>query len=216
MVLTVFTLSIWLARTYVVILLILAIYFCRRPYNPVYMRTFPIYCLGNLLSEIFAIAFPQKIDLIYSLFTCFELVYFAYFLTTVTVTVWLKRFVWILVGLCLGFLSILLYRQDLGHVNLWASLLESIILVIPCLSYFHGIFLRKHVVNLPQEPSFWMVTGVLFYMFLQIPVVLFASYGLHHLSDEFALELYSGNNYALIVTYTLFIKAMTCRRKIYH
>ena len=153
--------------------------------------------------------------MIYNLFVGFELVYLAYFLTRVIDALWVKRLVWLLVGLNLGFQLIYLVKTDFHKFNVRAVLLESVILIVPCLVYFREIFLTKRAVNLLREPSFWMVTGILFYTFLKIPVVLFTDYVWHHLSSTLGFELYSGNNFALIVTYTLFIKAMTCRRKVH-
>jgi hypothetical protein len=212
---SVFNFSVWLARAYTLVLLIFAVAFCRRSYNPRYMRSFPLYAAVNLLSEVMVMLWVEKIKIDYFLFTCFELVYFAWFLTMVTDSWWMKRVLWTLVGLALVFLCWHLLRRDLRHLDAWADLLEAVILIMPCLVYFREIFLTRRPVNLLQEPSFWMVTGVLFYMFLRIPVILFADYAWYRMSVSLGLELYAVNNYALIIIYTLFIKAMTCRRKVY-
>jgi hypothetical protein len=207
----IYTIALWMIRGFILILLGCAFWFCYRPYNPRYMRSFPLYCLVNLLSEIIAYLFPAQMGLIYNLFNGFELVYFAYFLTRVIDSRRVKRLVWLLIPL--GFLVIYLVQADFQKVSAVSILLESVILMIPGLTYFHEIFLTKWVGNLLREPSFWMVTGIVFYIFLQIPIIMFTAYFSYHDGVAVGSEVYAIHNYVLIITYILFIKAMTCKRK---
>ena len=41
-------------------------------------------------------------------------------------------------------------------------LVESLFLVIPCLLYFYELFIHIHPEPLKNQPSFWVITGILF------------------------------------------------------
>ena len=87
---------------------------------------------------------------------------------------------------------------------------ESLCLVIPCLFYFHDLFLTRNLI-LKNHKSFWIVTGILFYNSCSIPIFLLISYIQLNL-PQYA-NIFLALNYILnSVLFGLFIKAYLCRK----
>jgi hypothetical protein len=91
--------------------------------------------------------------------------------------------------------------------------LESAIIMIPCLVYFRELFTAKELVNLFGEPAFWLVTGIFFYLATIFPLFIAAPYLRGHGLFQVGKTLYSINNFAIVIAYLLFIKGFTCRIK---
>jgi hypothetical protein len=62
--------------------------------------------------------------------------------------------------------------RRLTYVAEAVGALEFIFLVPPCFVYFYELLKNEPVVNLYQRPSFWIVTGILFYSVISIPYLL--------------------------------------------
>jgi hypothetical protein len=91
--------------------------------------------------------------------------------------------------------------------------LECVIIMIPCLVYFRELFTAKEVINLFTEPSFWLVTGIFFYLATVFPLFIAEPYLKEAGFLQVRKSLYSINNFAVGITYLLFIKGFTCRTK---
>jgi len=207
--------------------LIVAALYCYRSFNPPYMRIFLLYLFGSMLVEVLANSYVGNLfgfqiygnsqyaqNVIYNLFTLFELFMFSWFLFGIIRSSLIKR---ILIALVIIFtISFICYCVwvDLGkYLNTLAVVVESIIIVIPCLTYFRELFTRNRPIDLLREPSFWMVTGIIFYLATITPVNFAGAYLSHRGYSQVALNLYSINNFAFVITNLLFIKGFTCRRK---
>jgi len=213
----VYTVSAWTLSSLTLVIFILSILWCCRPYNPGYMKSLPIYFLGNILAEIahwiLPNYYPSSEPAIYLIFTIFELFYFSYFLTRLIESGTARKWIWMLDLIFLICLIVLIVRTGIIFSAGMAVIMECIILIIPCLVYFKEVFSRLYVMELEREPSFWMVTGIVFYFFLLIPTIWFSGYYSHIGELGMARALYSINNYAQIISYIIIIKAMTCAKK---
>ena len=210
----IFTISAILSYVFSVVLLIYSLVFCFRSYQPGYMKSLPIYCFGNVLANFLNAFYTEFQGVIYLLFTVFELLYFSYFLTRLITTSGVNKLVWILTGLLMAYIIFHIIKKDAESFVDPFEVLECIILIIPCLVYFWEIFSKPKVMDLRREPSFWMVAGILFYFVLLIPTVFFSSYFLYLKKEAIAKAFYSINNYAQVISFLLFIKAMRWRRKV--
>jgi hypothetical protein len=84
-------------------------------------------------------------------------------------------------------------------------LLESVFLVPPCLLYFYERFLTVNLQPLKEQPSFWVVTGVLFLNSCSIPLQLTFGYLGKYREAAFSL------NYILYsIFFILLIRAYLC------
>jgi hypothetical protein len=82
---------------------------------------------------------------------------------------------------------------------------ECAFLVIPCLIYFYELFLTKSLRPLPNQPAFWIVTGILFLNACDIPLLLTSKFLGRYFHEAFSI------NYILyIVLFALLIRAYLC------
>src|SRR4029077_13730390 len=90
----IFKISLEIIYYFNIILFGISLIFCFRKYTPGYMKTFPIYCFGNLLVEILARSYPQITIPVYNFFTLFELLYFSFLLTSIVGSRATRKIVW--------------------------------------------------------------------------------------------------------------------------
>lgn len=178
--------------------------------KPGYMRSFLVYAIGNELAEVSAMVTSSSKTIGYGIFTAFELLYFVYFLSQLIESRKIIKLNWCLSAIFLAlFLAYEFHKIYFGGG--WLLVFESAILISLCLAYFTELYLKPTDLNLWNEPAFWMVTGILFYFACLIPILFFTGYFVSKGDVYMAFNIYSVNNYAQIVSYLLFFKAMTCR-----
>ena len=206
--------------------LIIACLYCYRPDRPAYLRIFPVYLFVSFGIEFFADKFLRTFlpftihddnshiaDVLYNIFTVFETAVFAYFLYQVIRSPFMKKITLLLLSLfLLYFTSTTLLNGPYYH-NYKAVALESIVILIPCLTFFRELFTRREPLDLLKEPSFWMITGIFFYLATIFPLFITMPWLRSHGLKNVAHGLYSINDFAVSVTYFLFIKGFTCRIK---
>jgi len=209
-----------------IITLLIGIFYCYRSQNPPYMRIFPGYLFISAAVEFFAN--PDILQLfnyqpfgnhqgyvalaLYNLYTPFELFMFAWFLLRIIQSPLIKKL--LILSLMLFSLFFIIYsvRTDIGkNMNLIAIVLENVILIIPCLTWYRELFTRSEPVNLYREPAFWLVTGIFFYLATVTPFYLASIYLIGHRLRGLFQAFSSINNISLMITYMLFIKGFTCR-----
>lgn len=214
----------WIAN---LLALTVAILYCFRSFNPAYLRIFPLYLFVSIGIEAMVNPFinkffdfepfaghqPYIMNIFYNLFTPFELFIFSYFLFQVVRSLRIKKILLVLICLFSIFFVQYSLQKDLGAFSNIAVALESIIIIIPCLTYFRELFTRTEPVDLLREPSFWLVTGIFFYLATIFPLYMTRSYLIAHGLIGVSKSLSSINNFALSITYLLFIRSYTCRIK---
>lgn len=190
------------------------------------MRIFPAYLFVSAAVEFFAdedilhlfryrpfgVHHDYVALVLYNLYTPFELFIFAWFVLRIIQSTSIKRLVIGLLMLYCLFFIIYSVRSDIGrNSNFISIILENVIIIIPCLTWYRELFTRNEPVNLYKEPAFWLVTGIFFYLATVTPFYVASIYlisqNLHRLYETFS----SINNFSLIITYMLFIKGFTCR-----
>jgi len=208
--------------------LVAALLYCYRSFNPSYLRIFPTYLFVSIMVEILVNSYiTNAFDFqpfggkqhyakmaFYNLFTPFELFAFSWFLFQVIQSSMIKKaLIALLVVFSIFFIQYSL-KTDLGKKpNSIAVILESVIIIVPCLTYFRELFAWKEPVDLLKEPSFWLVTGIFFYVATIVPLYVTNNYLAGHGMETVAKSLSSINNFALSISYLLFIKGFTCRIK---
>jgi len=210
---TVFDISLLLADLFTYVLLIFSLVWCFKGFNPPYVKLLPIYCLGNALATSLNLIMPNWYQTTTAIFTVFELLFFGYFLQQLVRSRLMKRILWTLIALYLLRVMIGIIRNEVQKVGILV-VLECVILIPPCLVYLREVFLAPAIADLETVPAFWMVSGILFYFVLLIPALVVSSYYYQHGELVLATLFYSVNNYSEIISYCLFLKAMTCRKKL--
>jgi hypothetical protein len=142
----------------------------------------------------------------YNAFMLFEFIVFIIFILHYTGSPrrrWIIRIDALLFfGLLVFFAIWKSFLQALEHSYF---LVESVFLVLPCLIYFFELFQTVNPRPLKNQPSFWVVTGILFLNACSIPLLLTS--GFMGIYKEAAFTL----NYILYsVLFILLIRAYIC------
>jgi len=208
--------------------LAIRIIYCSKDFTPGYLKIFLVYLFVSAAIEIpintqisrflhikpFGSHQDHVRNIVYNLYTPFELFVFAWFLFQVVRSSLVKNF---LISLLVLFsIFFIVYSTVTG---LWTFyyfipiVLECIIILIPCLAYYRELFTQPEHINLVRSPSFWFVTGIFFYLATIIPYNMTSQYLIDHGLIRLVKNFYAINNLALVITYLLFIRGFTCRIK---
>jgi hypothetical protein len=88
---------------------------------------------------------------------------------------------------------------------------ESLILLFPCFIYFYELFKKAPILDLKNEPSFWIVTGWSFFATCTLPYSLMENY-LRDSHSTLMTQLYSVFYIFYTLLFTLVIRAYLCKR----
>ena len=205
----IYTLSIWLAGLFDLILLVCSLIFCTRSRAPRCLKIFPVYAALNILSDIISLSLPNLITIDYTAFSLIEMLYFSYILAAAVNRNAAARLIWLTNGIVIAILGFLLWY----HPSLLAGLLlhlEAIVIILAAIVYLYNIPSKRSSPPLSEDPLFWFAIGLTFDFFLELAILFISgSYSFlkkQTLSDAF----YSANNFSAVFTYLLFIKGMSC------
>lgn len=205
--------------------LIAAFLYSYRNFSPAYLRVFPIYLFLALAAEVLANRaldhylhiepYPTRIRfIIFNIFTVVELCSFAWFLFHVIRSRKVKMLLIAELTLfCLFFPAYWLWKGPMADYGSSGVVIEVIIIIVPCLTFFRELFTRNETVDLTGSPSFWLVTGIFFYLVTIFPLYLTRNYLHDHGLAALIKSLHSINNFAISITYLIFIRAFICRTK---
>jgi hypothetical protein len=88
--------------------------------------------------------------------------------------------------------------------------IEAVILIFFCLLYFYELFKQLPTLNLLNEPSFWISTGLFFFMSCTLPYSLLENY-LRKNYFDLEVEFYSIFYMFYSLMFIMIIKAYLCR-----
>ena len=207
--LLIYTLSIWAAGVFDIILFTCSIIFCTRRSAPRCLKLLPIYAALNIVSDIISICSPNLIIADYAGFTILEMIYFSYILTTAINRKPSTRIIWLINGIAIG-IPVAITRSDLSLLGALLQHFEALVMITATLMYLGGLTSKPAAARLSKEPLFWFVVGLTFYFFLDLAILLITGSYSFTQKPVLSQAFYSANNYAAVCTYTLFIKGMTC------
>ena len=89
-------------------------------------------------------------------------------------------------------------------------IIQALSLLIPCVLYYTNLFKGEPTLNLLNEPSFWIVTGLSFFMICTLPYSFFIDY---LLKTDFIVyrHLFSIFHIFYILLFIMIIRAHLCR-----
>lgn len=150
--------------------------------------------------------------------TLFELFVFIHFFVHVISNRWFKKFIiFIAILFTIYYLAELVYddrftRSISKTTQSRVYTIQSLVLLIPCIRYFYELFKHPPILNLKQEPSFWIVTGLSFFIISTLPYSLIENYlRKNHL--YLMTALYSVFYIFYIILISMIIRAYTCNPK---
>lgn len=221
---TVYSLSLVLMISYSIVLAILSVIYCYRPYNPHFMRIVALYCLINagvntvhsifwiiiggpdLLHSVFHTAYLISV----SFFTLCELICFVWIFSYILESRLLKILLWSLAGFHLLAFTLLAFWTNVLNVCAAFEIFEAAVLLVGCFGFFRELVVTPKIVQLKKHPAFWVVLGIFIYLIFYLTCELFSTYFGYLKMHDLAIGFYSINNFAQLITYSLFIIAMLC------
>jgi len=199
-----------LALLAIVVVLVLSLIYCRKRNVPPYMRRLPFYFFASSLSEVVAESFPGVAIYIFWGFAVFENIYFFYFFRFLNgVFGQLPMRAYAVVSILPSFIVFMASRQPTDSV-IGAVIFGSFTIVTLCIMYFRTLMVYPPTLAPERDPAFWMVTGITFYFLIRLPVFWFTPYFYTVRRQLLGDAVYSIQKFALVISYILFIKAMTC------
>jgi len=150
------------------------------------------------------------------LFTLFELIIFSHFYYGVVNAISIKKLLLIFNILFLFFFIYMaitdkyFYQTISEPTQSIVYTVESIILIFPCSWYFIELFKKVPVVDLKNEPSFWISTGVFFLMACTLPYSLLEN----HIRKNYPNSLvtsYSIFHVFYILLFLMIFRAYLCK-----
>jgi hypothetical protein len=205
--------SVALGELATVLVFIVSVVYCRKPTVPRYMKHLPLYFFASAMAEILTIAFRSKMLWFYWGFAIFENIYFIYFFRLL-----MNKFrrlpvvIYAVIVTMPSAICFIVTRREGASFGI-AVMVCSIVIIIPCIDYFRKSMFYPIVVTPEKDPAFWMITGIFFYFLIRMPVFWFTEYFVHTGKLLLTASIYSIQNFALVISYILFIKAMTCLKK---
>jgi len=148
----------------------------------------------------------------YNLFKPFELFIFSWFLFQIIHSPTVKKvLVGSIVTFCVFFACYSWFFGIGNNIDQITVILETIILIFPCFTWYREVFTYKESIDFLREPEFWLVSGIFFYLCVIIPFASSISYIAHHRLFKLGATLSSINTFSYLIMYCLFVKGFTCR-----
>jgi len=94
------------------------------------------------------------------------------------------------------------------------GVMELLMLIPPCLVYFHELFNNDPSINLYQRPSFWIVTGVFFYAAISVPYYLVDRILTDNRSNYSSVMFLLFFSIPFSVNFIFLTKAFLCRKSL--
>ncbi len=109
----------------------------------------------------------------------------------------------------------LLFFTNVDKRNVHIIALTSICKTIFCIFFYYKLFKNLSYKNILSEPSFWIVTGLIFYSCLSLPFYGLSSYIKMQFSPLVSNNIFSISNMLIIIMHLFFIKAYLCTIRVH-
>jgi hypothetical protein len=118
----------------------------------------------------------QKVQLVQmsiSIFTVVELILFYLFILKSISLGKIKACIKILLCLFIAYTGLYWSLTDsFNTTSSFLTLIESYFIVLACLLYYYQLIVSPPILQIPENPTFWVITGMLSLMVFIIPIVL--------------------------------------------
>lgn len=204
-----------LLRSLMIITLVTSFFFCFRNFNPAYLRLFPFYhltaCTTELIVDLYFsnhLRFSTSTNIPYNLFAFLEFIFFSYFISNQLDRKKYKLIIFISAGITAMILfNFTIKYHSLDYSNLIFTIPLNAFYIISSFLYFINTFSNLTSSNISKDPSFWIVSGILFNSVVVMPTLIISLE-----ATAFARSLYIIiNSIGYLFLHLLFIKAYTCR-----
>jgi hypothetical protein len=184
--------------------------------SPTYMKLFKWYSIIGA-----AVMIPTVLDLhffkkgytyyIINFSLLFHYLFLAYFIFKLVIKEKIGIFLTLIFFSILIFILYLLFSSKLSDQNFQAFTIANLGVVIFCIFYYFKLFQDRPVLDLLNEPSYWIITGIFFCMCISIPISGIIGY----MKTTIPLDinwvfLYHITTLSYFIMHMFFIKAYLC------
>jgi len=193
----------------------------KNKYAPIYMRSFYIYPAVGLLIIIplfltthFFKSYIMYSSILNNLSTIFHYCFLSVFIIRVMPNRSIDNFIKLIFATFLLLIIIVLIKEDVTKPNSFAFATANLGLTIFCIIYYFKLFNNLPVLDLKNEPSFWIITGVFFCMSTHIPLITAYDY-LYNKIPLFSIRIINLLAiFCYVVMHLFFIKAYVCSARL--
>lgn len=189
----------------------------KNKYTPVYMRSFFIYPAVGLLIIIplfltthFFKSYKPYSSVINNLSTIFHYCFLGAFIIRVMPNRSNNNVIKLIFATFLLLIFIVLFKEDITKPNSFAFATANLGLTIFCIIYYFKLFNNLPILDLKNEPSFWVITGVFFCMSTHIPLITAYDYLINKISLYSIRIINLVAIFCYVVMHLFFIKACLC------
>ncbi len=188
-----------------------------QPNSPLHLKLFPLFLLLTLSLEFVAgymVSHEMHTTILYNFFNIIQFGFFIYFSSNILFDFKAKSRGKVLLGSYLIFAVLnICFFQKIRTYNSITYAVGCLCVVALCVYYFFELFRLKKFVKLTHEPSFWIITGLLFYFSCSFPLLTTANF-VQNIPEIIINSLQSLIQLMNILLYSLFTIAFLCRIKI--
>ena len=185
--------------------------------SPTYLKIFPFFLLLTLINELVAGYLINQGEFTTELYNFYNVVHFGFYiflLSKILKNPYAQKVVlYILIGYLVFSIGNLLFFQSIHTYNSITYALGCLLVVSLCIYYFFELFRQKYLVRLTREPSFWIVTGLLFYFTCSFPLLASINF-MAKVPEIIINNLQTLIQLMNILLYSLYTVAFLCRIKI--
>jgi hypothetical protein len=112
--------------------------------------------------------------------------------------------------ICLIFTKFINTNRPNFHILSIVNISKTILSIF----YFYRLFKDPPTNDIRQEPSFWIISGLLFFSALSIPIYTWNDYILSHFDRLISSDIFAISNIMIILMHFLFLKAYLCTKQL--
>jgi hypothetical protein len=151
---------------------------------------------------------------LYHFYTLFEQWFLSYYLLVKIIKINDTRVYWLInFGFTLFWIFNVFALEPLNSFNSNTSVISSLIILLLCLYYIFELSKSDDILYFQKLPSFWIVSGILFYSALS--TLIFAVYKYYVLQNLVAegIQIWSLMHFTIVIKYILISVGLLCYKK---
>jgi len=208
---------VWIGTIIILISFIFALSISKVSDNRTYMKYFFIYPLiglllsANTILNKFYYVYTKSVNFsLQNLLLVFDLTFWLFFFSNVfdSKSAIIKLRAIFFITFCVSLFSY--FFNPIDKPNLHVVSLFNICKTLFCIYYYFDLFKRAPNQKIKSEPSFWIVTGLLFYSCLSMPFYALNDYLRSQFPVAISDNLFAASNMMIIIMHFFFIKAYIC------
>ena len=191
--------------------------FFNRNKDKTYLKWFPFFLVSSVVVETYG-NYLSSLNIdntrLYNFFSHAEFIFYFFVLYHIIRSSRIKKIILIIACIFIPLdLTNIFFLQGLDNFHTVTYSLGCVLIIAPSIYYFYELFRLPKLISLMREPSFWIVSGLLFFYSCSFPY--FAFTGLLYDAAPFIM-----NNFSMIISilnillYSLFTIAFICRIRV--